>query len=50
MIALEWTDTPAAKALLAKWTKGDPAAALTRAVFGASARPRRAESRLTRRG
>jgi len=32
--ALEWMDTSAAKALLAEWAKGDPAAALTRAAKG----------------
>jgi len=30
--ALNWMDTPAARALLAEWAKGDPAATLTRAA------------------
>jgi RNA polymerase sigma factor (sigma-70 family) len=30
--ALEWQGTPAARALLAEWAKGDPTAALTRAA------------------
>jgi hypothetical protein len=34
--ALEWTATPAARALLAKWAQGDPAAALTRAAKAAA--------------
>jgi RNA polymerase sigma factor (sigma-70 family) len=33
--ALEWTDSGAARALLAKWARGDPAAALTRAAAAA---------------
>jgi RNA polymerase sigma factor (sigma-70 family) len=33
--ALEWTDSEAARALLAKWARGDPSAALTRASAAA---------------
>ena len=33
--ALEWADTDAARALLARWDKGDPAAALTKAAAAA---------------
>jgi RNA polymerase sigma factor (sigma-70 family) len=33
--ALEWMDTPASRALLAKWAQGDPSAALTKAAKAA---------------
>jgi RNA polymerase sigma factor (sigma-70 family) len=33
--ALAWTDTPAARALLAKWAEGDPSADLTKAARAA---------------
>jgi hypothetical protein len=32
--ALRWQDSPASRALLGEWAKGDPAATLTRAVMG----------------